>query len=149
MEASNAWKNQKGRASRKWILLILLLCLSLPTLTLSESAIEDNTRLIEANPNDAGAYYDRGCAYSVQKEYDEAIADFTRAIELNSNDATYYNERRNASYFQKNTMKPQQITRVLWSWILLTLLLSITGDGFILTRRSTLRLSRTIRELSS
>ncbi|MCL1855651.1 MAG: tetratricopeptide repeat protein, partial [Clostridia bacterium] len=101
MMPRDARKTPERRANRKWMLLMLVLFIFLPALALSESTVEDYTKIIEANPNDAGAYYDRGCAYSVQKEYDEAIADFARAIELNSNDATYYNERGNAYYFQK------------------------------------------------
>jgi tetratricopeptide (TPR) repeat protein len=44
-------------------------------------------------PNDAEAYYNRGLAYQLKKEYDKAIADYTKAIEINPNDAEAYNNR--------------------------------------------------------
>ena len=107
METRDARKTQKGGVKRKWMLLILLLCLFLPTPTLSESAIEDNTRLIEANPNDAGAYYDRGRAYYDQKNYKEPFCQggimskpglFTGTASLQTKHNPPFSAPRNATY---------------------------------------------------
>jgi len=80
------------------MLQTLLICLFLPLLAFSESNIEDYTRAIESNPNDAGAYHDRGRAYYDAEKYNEAIADFSRAIELNPNDVINYYFRADSYY---------------------------------------------------
>ena len=55
-------------------------------------AIDDFTRVIEINPKDGGAYYDRGVAKQTLNDFYGAISDYTRAIELNSyNYFAYYN----------------------------------------------------------
>ena len=54
---------------------------------LYNSAIDDFTRAIELDPNDAKAYNNRGIAYRYLGEYQQAIDDSTKAIELDSNDA--------------------------------------------------------------
>lgn len=48
-----------------------------------DEAIEVLNEIIEANPNDARAYYNRACAYSLKNEQDKAIYDLKKAIELN------------------------------------------------------------------
>ena len=45
-------------------------------------AIEDFTEVIQHDPANAEAYYNRGTAYASKGEYDLAIADFDMAIEL-------------------------------------------------------------------
>jgi tetratricopeptide (TPR) repeat protein len=48
---------------------------------------------IEFNPNDAGAFNNRGGAYLSTGRYDRAIADFDLAIRLNPNDANAIDNR--------------------------------------------------------
>ena len=45
--------------------------------------IEDYTKAIELNPNDANAYNERGVLHYAIDKYPEAIADYTKAIEIN------------------------------------------------------------------
>jgi tetratricopeptide (TPR) repeat protein len=49
------------------------------------------TRLIEKDPRDAVAYYNRGIAHDDKKDYDRAIADYTRVIEIHPQAAAYSN----------------------------------------------------------
>jgi tetratricopeptide (TPR) repeat protein len=57
-----------------------------------EKAIADFTKIIELNPDDAIAYYNRGMAYSFLQNYSNAIADYNQAIELKPDYANaYYN----------------------------------------------------------
>ena len=56
-------------------------------------AIIKYTEAIELNPDYAGAYYNRGSAYSRMQNYTAEIADYTKAIELNPNYADAYNNR--------------------------------------------------------
>ena len=93
MEPKGTLKTEKGRLHWIWILLALSICLLLPALALSETAIADFTKSIEANPNDAGAYRDRGRAYYNAGNYVEAIADYTKAIQLSPDTALYYENR--------------------------------------------------------
>ena len=55
--------------------------------------IDQLTRAINQNPNDASAYADRGYAYDKLKKYDEAISDYTQAIKLNPNGDYLYSRR--------------------------------------------------------
>jgi tetratricopeptide (TPR) repeat protein len=52
-------------------------------------------KAIEANPDDVGAYYNRGTANAMGGKLREAILDFDKAIELGSNHLdlsdVYYN----------------------------------------------------------
>jgi tetratricopeptide (TPR) repeat protein len=48
-----------------------------------DSAFDDYTEAIRKNPNDAEAYFYRGCLYKNKGCYDQAIADYTEAIRLN------------------------------------------------------------------
>jgi tetratricopeptide (TPR) repeat protein len=63
-----------------------------------DKVIENLTKAIELNPNEAAAYNNRGNTYSDKKEYDKAIADYNEAIELNPNYAAAYNNRGSAYY---------------------------------------------------
>jgi tetratricopeptide (TPR) repeat protein len=58
-----------------------------------DKAIDNFTKTIEINPNDADAYYNRGIAYGKKGEFDKAIVDFTKAIEINPKYADAYNNR--------------------------------------------------------
>ena len=55
--------------------------------------IEEYTKKIEKEPNNASNYYNRGFTYFLLKKYEEAIKDYDKAIELNPNNASYYNNR--------------------------------------------------------
>lgn len=50
-----------------------------------DKAVEVLSKPIEINPNDADAYYNRGCAYQASEEYNQAIVDYNQAISINSN----------------------------------------------------------------
>lgn len=50
-----------------------------------EEAISIYDEILNNNPNDARAYYNRACAYSLKNEKDKAISDLKMAIELNIN----------------------------------------------------------------
>ena len=56
------------------------------------------TKLIELNPNDAGARNNRGGAYSKKGDFDRAIEDFNKAIGLNPDDVKAYDNRGMASH---------------------------------------------------
>lgn len=45
-------------------------------------AIEDYDTVIEMNPDNVDAYYNRGAAYYHKGDYDRAIKDYTKAITL-------------------------------------------------------------------
>ena len=55
--------------------------------------LQDYTKTIQLNPDDAIAYNNRGGAYYLKEEYESAIVDFTKAIDLNPNYAEAYNNR--------------------------------------------------------
>ncbi len=55
--------------------------------------IAELTKLIETNPQDAAAYFNRGNAKSDLKDYQGAISDYTKAIEINPQYAANYNNR--------------------------------------------------------
>jgi tetratricopeptide (TPR) repeat protein len=58
-----------------------------------DNAINDFTKAIKLNSNDAAVYYNRGTAYYSKGEFDNAIKDFNKAIELNPNYVEAYNNR--------------------------------------------------------
>lgn len=63
-----------------------------------KTAIEGDNKLIVLNPKDAGAYNNRGAAYSALGKYNEAIVDLNKAIELDPKYAnSYYNRARSYS----------------------------------------------------
>ena len=57
----------------------------------SDRSVRGCTRLIEKDPRDAVAYYNRGVAHDEKKDYDPAIADYTRVIEIHPEAAVYSN----------------------------------------------------------
>lgn len=60
---------------------------------IQKKIIIDTTRELEKNPKDAEAYYKRGKAFHMIKQYEKAISDFDKAIELNSKFARAYEGR--------------------------------------------------------
>ncbi|MFH1228672.1 MAG: tetratricopeptide repeat protein [Planctomycetota bacterium] len=50
---------------------------------LFDKAISDYNQAISLDPKNGNAYYYRGGAYAVKKDYDRTIADYTEAIKLN------------------------------------------------------------------
>ena len=55
--------------------------------------IAELTKLIETNPQDADAYYNRGNAKEQLEDYQGAIDDYSKAIEINPQYADAYNNR--------------------------------------------------------
>ena len=64
-----------------------------------DSAIEEYTKAIEADPKFVKAYLNRGIGRSQQKQYDGAIADFTKVIELDPKNLQAYMSRGAARIF--------------------------------------------------
>jgi len=54
------------------------------------------TKILDEDPKDAGAYYNRGVAYHLKGDYSNAIADYTEAINLNPKYTAAYYSRGNA-----------------------------------------------------
>ena len=57
------------------------------------TAITKLTKIIELDPKNAKAYYDRGITWREMGEYEKAIADYTKAIQINPEYAKAYNSR--------------------------------------------------------
>jgi tetratricopeptide (TPR) repeat protein len=55
-----------------------------------QQAVNDYNKVLEAQPNDAQAYKNRGRAYFLLLNYQQAINDFDKVIELISDDAEAY-----------------------------------------------------------
>ena len=72
-----------------------------PLLPTDKETIEEWTKTIQQDPNNAKAYYDRGCALCVD-DHDRAMSDYTEAIRLNPNYAEAYYDRGLLQYFNKN-----------------------------------------------
>ena len=58
----------------------------------------------EVDPEDAGAYYNRGLAYGEKGDFDQAIADCDKAIELDPGYANAY-LLRGAAYGEKGEVE--------------------------------------------
>jgi tetratricopeptide (TPR) repeat protein len=56
------------------------------------------TALINLNPNDSQAYYNRGNAYYKHQEYEKAIVDYSESIRLDSTNFKAYGSRGDAYY---------------------------------------------------
>ena len=55
-----------------------------------EAALEEFSRAIELDPDDAQAYSNRGTAYHQLQQYEGALEDFGRAIELDPTNAEFH-----------------------------------------------------------
>lgn len=62
--------------------------------------IQQETRLVQANPKNADAWYRMGLAKYRKEDYDGAIADLTKAIDVDPTKAPAY-ARRGLSYSEK------------------------------------------------
>jgi len=65
-----------------------------------DRVIDDYTKAIQIDPNNADVYHSRGFAYYNRREYDRAIADYTKAIQIDPKNAVTYNNR-GAAYNNK------------------------------------------------
>ena len=61
-----------------------------------QGAIDDWSKAIEIDPQNAVAYYNRGLANSNLKDYQAAIDDWSKAIEINPQHANAYHNRGSA-----------------------------------------------------
>lgn len=58
-----------------------------------QGAVEAFTQLLQLNPKDGEAYYNRGLALAQLEEYEKAIADYSKVLELNPEDVEAYDNR--------------------------------------------------------
>jgi tetratricopeptide (TPR) repeat protein len=58
-----------------------------------QGAVEAFTKLLELNPKDGEAYYNRGLALAQLEQYEKAIADYGKVLELDPNDVEAYDNR--------------------------------------------------------
>ncbi|MDR2592497.1 MAG: tetratricopeptide repeat protein [Chitinispirillales bacterium] len=63
------------------------------TLSDYQGAIDDYSKAIEIDPQDAGVYFNRGIAKSELSDYKGAIEDYSKAIEIDPQDAEAYVNR--------------------------------------------------------
>jgi tetratricopeptide (TPR) repeat protein len=63
-----------------------------------DRTVDAYTRAIDQNPNDADAYFGRGLAYSLDRQYGLAVNDYSKAIELKSDYADAYENRGTVKY---------------------------------------------------
>lgn len=61
-----------------------------------KEAIQDFTRVIEIDPENANAYFNRGCCYDSVGELDLAIGDYSVALELDMRNGGNQNNNENA-----------------------------------------------------
>jgi len=57
------------------------------------SAIDECTKVLQANSDDAAAWYNRGVAYCVKRDFERAVEDLAKAIDLKPDNARAYNDR--------------------------------------------------------
>lgn len=67
-----------------------------------KEGLEYFDRVIEADPDNALAYYNRGYCYYSMKQYDKANVEFDQAIELNPRDSISYLYKGLIKYFQQD-----------------------------------------------
>jgi tetratricopeptide (TPR) repeat protein len=63
-----------------------------------DRSVEAYATAIEQKPDDADAYFGRGFAYALQRQYGLAINDYSKAIELNPDYALAYENRGTVKY---------------------------------------------------
>jgi tetratricopeptide (TPR) repeat protein len=61
-----------------------------------EATVAEHTAALEADPENATAYVNRGNAHARQGDFDRAVADFTEALRLQPGDAGLYRKRASA-----------------------------------------------------
>jgi tetratricopeptide (TPR) repeat protein len=67
-----------------------------------EEGLDYFNRVIEQDPDNPMAYYNRGYCYYSMKEYDKAVTEFDKAIELNPRDSVSYLYKGIIRYFQQD-----------------------------------------------
>ena len=67
-----------------------------------EEGLEYFDRVIEADPDNALAYYNRGYCFYSMKQYDKANTEFDKAIEINPRDSVSYLYKGLIRYFQQD-----------------------------------------------
>ncbi|GIV34705.1 MAG: hypothetical protein KatS3mg031_2240 [Chitinophagales bacterium] len=67
-----------------------------------QGALSDLSRIIQDNPSNEEAWYERGRIYSEQKKYLQAVQDYTRVIELNPRHHKAFYLRGYAKYMMGN-----------------------------------------------
>lgn len=77
------------------------------TRSLTVVTLAPTTRAIDIDPNNAGAYSNRGNAYSALGNFAKALADYDRAIVINSDDANAYRDRASARESLDNIFQAQ------------------------------------------
>lgn len=60
-----------------------------------QEAINDFTRIINIDPDNANAYFNRGCCYDSVGELDLAISDYSVALELDMRNGNNNSEAQN------------------------------------------------------
>ena len=67
-----------------------------------KEAIRDFTRVIEIDPDNANAYFNRGCCYDSVGELDLAISDYSVALELDMRNGGANNDEDGANDNQED-----------------------------------------------
>lgn len=71
-----------------------------------KEAIRDFTRVIEIDPDNANAYFNRGCCYDSVGELDLAISDYSVALELDMrNGGANTNEDNGGDKINENELR--------------------------------------------
>ncbi|WP_428558993.1 MAG: tetratricopeptide repeat protein [Solidesulfovibrio sp. DCME] len=68
------------------------------------AAIDDDTKAMEKNPDNAAAAYNRGNAHFALRQYDQAITDYSKALEIDVANAKALNNR-GAAWFKKGNLQ--------------------------------------------
>ena len=71
-------------------------------MALYKEAIRDFTRVIEIDPDNANAYFNRGCCYDSVGELDLAISDYSVALELDMRNGGGSGNKNNNDEDQEN-----------------------------------------------
>jgi tetratricopeptide (TPR) repeat protein len=94
-----------GEDTMRWVLLIVASVIAASPVAAiddqqsclksnaEDARIEACSRALQAKPDDAIAYYNRGATYQLKGDFDRAIADFSKAVELKPDYAAAYDAR--------------------------------------------------------